>query len=74
MKKTRGITIGLLFILVGLLYAGSALDLFEFSIFFPGWWTLFIIVPCFYALKLELSVGAYKCKNCGSRAGEKSCF
>ena len=21
--------------------------------------------PCFYALKLEVSVGAYKCKNCG---------
>ena len=21
--------------------------------------------PCFYALKLEISVGAYKCKNCG---------
>ena len=26
--------------------------------------TLFLI-PCFYALKLEVSVGAYKCKNCG---------
>ena len=23
------------------------------------------LVPCFYALKLEISVGAYKCKNCG---------
>ena len=23
------------------------------------------LVPCFYALKLEVSVGAYKCKNCG---------
>ena len=22
-------------------------------------------IPCFYALKLEVSVGAYKCKNCG---------
>jgi transcriptional regulator with XRE-family HTH domain/DNA-directed RNA polymerase subunit RPC12/RpoP len=21
--------------------------------------------PCFYALKLEVSIGAYKCKNCG---------
>ena len=38
-----------------------------------GIWTLVIIlvscilflVPCFYALKLEISVGAYKCKNCG---------
>lgn len=23
------------------------------------------LIPCFYALKLEVSVGHYKCKNCG---------
>ena len=23
------------------------------------------LIPCFYALKLEVSVGVYKCKNCG---------
>lgn len=23
------------------------------------------LLPCFYALKLEVSVGYYKCKNCG---------
>ena len=23
------------------------------------------LIPCFYALKIEVSVGAYKCKNCG---------
>jgi DNA-directed RNA polymerase subunit RPC12/RpoP len=26
---------------------------------------LFFLPACFYALKLEVSVGAYKCKNCG---------
>lgn len=51
MKKTpTGLIVGLIFIVLGILYAGSALDIFEFSIFFPGFWTLFIIVPCFYAL------------------------
>ena len=50
MKKANGVFIGLLFIIVGLLYACSALDFFDFTIFFPGWWTLFIIVPCVYAL------------------------
>lgn len=38
-----------------------------------GVWQLVIIlvscvlflIPCFYALKLEVSVGAYKCKKCG---------
>ena len=23
------------------------------------------LIPCFYALKIEIGVGAYKCKNCG---------
>lgn len=31
---------------------------------FVGLCILFLM-PCFYALKLEVSVGAYKCKSCG---------
>ena len=27
--------------------------------------SIVFLIPCFYALKLEVSVGAYKCKNCG---------
>lgn len=50
MKKSNGIIIGAIFILIGFLYACSALGIFDFSIFFPGWWTLFIIVPCAYGL------------------------
>ncbi len=50
MKKANGLIVGVIFILVGLLYGCSALGFFDFSIFFPGWWTLFIIVPCIYAL------------------------
>ena len=26
---------------------------------------VFFLIPCFYALKLEVSVGAYKCTKCG---------
>ena len=26
---------------------------------------ILFLIPCFYAVKLEVSVGAYKCKNCG---------
>ena len=26
--------------------------------------TVVFLIPCFFALKLEVSVGAYKCKNC----------
>lgn len=52
------------------LFAG----LFAVAFFMPeGVWQLIAIIgicvvfliPCFYALKLEVSVGAYKCKNCG---------
>lgn len=28
--------------------------------------TIVFLIPCFYALKLEVSVGCYKCKNCGN--------
>lgn len=48
--------------------------IFVVSFFVPeGMWQLIAILglcvlflpSCFYALKLEVSVGAYKCKNCG---------
>ena len=28
--------------------------------------SVIFLIPCFYALKLEVSVGAYKCENCGN--------
>ena len=37
---------GLAFIIVGAGFAGNVLFGWEFSIFFPGWWTLLIIIPC----------------------------
>ncbi len=27
--------------------------------------SILFLIPCFYVLKLEVSVGTYKCKNCG---------
>ena len=52
------------------LFAGLILSAFLIP---EGIWQLISIlclcvvflIPCFYALKLEVSVGAYKCKNCG---------
>ena len=52
------------------LFAGIFISAFLIP---EGIWQLIIIlgicvlflIPCFYALKLEVSVGAYKCKNCG---------
>ena len=52
------------------LFAGISISTFLIP---EGVWQLVTIlgicvvflIPCFYALKLEVSVGAYKCKNCG---------
>ncbi|MBU9742538.1 cell wall-active antibiotics response protein [Lachnospiraceae bacterium ASD3451] len=37
---------GVAFIVAGIGFAGNVLGLWNFSLFFDGWWTLFIIVPC----------------------------
>jgi len=52
MKKNLGtIIIGLLFIIAGVGYSGNIIGLWEgFTILFPGWWSLFIIMPCFVSL------------------------
>lgn len=44
--KLSNILWGIAFIIVGVGFAGNALDLWDFRLFFAGWWTLFIIVPC----------------------------
>lgn len=41
---------GLAFIIVGICYAGNAFNWWNFDLFFEGWWTLFIIVPCLWGL------------------------
>lgn len=37
---------GVLLVVVGIGFGGEALGLWNFELFFYGWWTLFIIVPC----------------------------
>lgn len=43
--KSSNLLWGLFFILIGLGYAGNAFDFWEFTLFFSGWWTLFLIIP-----------------------------
>ena len=45
--KKENILWGLGFIIVGILVLVNALGILEINVFFKGWWTLFIIVPCF---------------------------
>ena len=41
---------GLFLIIVGLGFAGDVMDLWNFELFFKGWWTFLIIVPCFISM------------------------
>lgn len=45
MKKVTTWILGLALIAVGVIWGINALGIAEINIFFPGWWTLFIIVP-----------------------------
>lgn len=50
MKKMSKILWGVVLILVGGIFALNAFGITDIQIFFDGWWTLFIIVPCFIGL------------------------
>jgi len=58
MKNKAGVIWGIVLVIAGILLGGSALGLFKVDIFFKGWWTLFIIVPCFVSLFTEGRKGA----------------
>lgn len=50
MKKTKNILWGLALIIIGIIIGLKSLGIANIDIFFDGWWTLFIIVPCFIDL------------------------
>lgn len=49
-NKISNLIWGLIFIVVGVGIAGNILYDWNFNIFFDGWWTLFIIIPCFISI------------------------
>ena len=50
MKNFGNVLWGIFFIIIGLIFGGNALGITDIDIFFDGWWTLAIIVPCFIRL------------------------
>lgn len=46
MKKVSSIVWGIILIALGVILGGNALGIFDVNVFFNGWWTLFIIIPC----------------------------
>ncbi len=50
MKKKSNILWGLVFIAIGIIIGLNSLEITNINLFFDGWWTLFIIIPCFIDL------------------------
>ena len=50
MRNIRRLIWGLLFLTVAILLVLNEFNVLDFELFFPGWWTLFIIVPSFAGL------------------------
>lgn len=53
MKQARPIIWGIAIVALGVIFGGNAIGLFNFDVFFDGWWTLFIIVPSAVSLITE---------------------
>ena len=49
-NKLSNVLWGLFFIVIGVGLAGKIMNLWDFHLFFDGWWTLFIIIPCFISM------------------------
>ena len=53
MKNFGNVLWGIVLIVIGIIVGGNALGITNIDVFFDGWWTLFIIVPCFIGLFKE---------------------
>lgn len=50
MKKVSNVLWGIVFVILGVVVLLNSLEITNINVFFNGWWTLFIIVPCFIDL------------------------
>lgn len=53
MKQSKNVIWGILLVAVGIIWGLDSLEIIDFTLFFDGWWTLFIIIPCLIDLFTE---------------------
>lgn len=53
MKNLKGVLWGIILVGIGIILGLNTLNITNIDIFFAGWWSLFIIVPCFINLFTE---------------------
>lgn len=44
-KDYSGLIWGIGFIVLGIIFSGNVIGVWDVDVFFPGWWTLFLIIP-----------------------------
>ena len=60
---------GIILVAVGVIYALNSLEITNINIFFKGWWTLFIIVPCTVSLFTDRYLENVAGNLCGIAVG-----
>lgn len=50
MNSIKNILWGIILVIVGLVIGLNVIGVTDINIFFDGWWTLFVIIPCFIGL------------------------
>ncbi len=53
MKNMTKVIWGVVLLVVGIIFGLNALGVTNIDVWFPGWWTLFIIIPCLVGLFTE---------------------
>lgn len=57
-NKLSSVLWGIFLLIIGLGIGGNVLGIWNFELFFKGWWTLFILVPCVISILQDgLSIG-----------------
>lgn len=57
-RRISNTILGLIFVIIGIGFAGDVMNLWTFNLFFKGWWTMLIIIPCFLSIiRGDISVG-----------------
>lgn len=57
MKNMTKVLWGVVLLAAGVIFALNALGVTTIDVWFPGWWTLFIIIPCLVGLVTEKDKG-----------------
>lgn len=52
-KLSTNIIIGILLVVAAIGYIGNVFEVWHFTLFFPGWWTLFLIIPAVIAIAAD---------------------